>query len=94
MNTEDQLRRIGDKLQRLVKEFAQLQKENERLKGELHAANQKGELHAKNTEVLKQQVSILKLNTAEMSDADKKEFEKKINVYLKEIDRCIDLLGQ
>jgi len=29
-----------------------------------------------------------------MSEADKKEFEKKINAYLKEIDRCIALLSE
>ena len=29
-----------------------------------------------------------------MSEADKKEFEKRINSYLKEIDRCIAMLSQ
>ena len=29
-----------------------------------------------------------------MNDTDKKELEKKINSYLKEIDRCIALLGE
>jgi hypothetical protein len=29
-----------------------------------------------------------------MSEADKKEFEKRINGYIKEIDRCIALLGE
>jgi hypothetical protein len=43
---------------------------------------------------LRQQVSILKLNAGGMNDRDKKEIEKKINSYLKEIDRCIALLGE
>ncbi len=43
---------------------------------------------------LKQQVSVLKLSAGEMSEADKKEFEKRINGYLKEIDRCIAMLGE
>jgi len=29
-----------------------------------------------------------------LNDADKKELEKKLNTYLKEIDRCIALLGE
>jgi hypothetical protein len=29
-----------------------------------------------------------------MSETDKKEFEKKINSYVKEIDRCIAMLSQ
>lgn len=94
MNTEQQLKRITGKLQQLIKEFNSLQKENERLNGELQAANQKAETHARNAEELKQQVSVLKLSAGEMGEADKKEFEKKINGYLKEIDRCIALLGQ
>jgi hypothetical protein len=43
---------------------------------------------------LEQQVSILKFAAGEMSEKDKKEFEKKINLYLKEIDKCIAFLGQ
>ena len=43
---------------------------------------------------LRQQVSILKASAGNMSEADKKEFEKRINSYLKEIDKCIALLGE
>jgi len=43
---------------------------------------------------LKQQVNVLRLTAGEMNDADKKELEKKLNTYLKEIDRCIALLGE
>lgn len=92
--TEQHLKRITDKLQVLVKNHAMLQKENEKLKEELHAVEQKASSQQKNAEELKQQVGILKLSAGEMNEADKKEFEKKINVYLKEIDRCIALLGE
>ena len=92
-NTEQHLKRIQDKLQQLLKQYAALQKENSRLIQELASAQQKIEAYQKNTDELKQQVSVLKLSTGEMSEADKKEFEKRINGYLKEIDRCIALLG-
>lgn len=93
-NTEQHLKRIQDKLQQLLKQYAALQKENSRLIQELASAQQKISAYQKNTDELKQQVSVLKLSTGEMSEADKKEFEKRINGYLKEIDRCITLLGE
>ena len=43
---------------------------------------------------LKQQIAVLKYSNGDMSEADKKEFEKKINLYVKEIDRCIVMLSQ
>jgi chromosome segregation ATPase len=93
-NTEQHLKRIQDKLQQLLKQYAALQKENSRLIQELASAQQKIAAFQINTDELKQQVSVLKLSTGEMSEADKKEFEKRINGYLKEIDRCIALLGE
>ncbi len=92
--TEQHLKRIQDKLQLLLKQHAALQKENSKLKEELDAAKQKTVQHQISTDELKQQISILKVSAGDMSEADKKEFEKRINGYLKEIDRCITMLGQ
>ena len=93
-NTELHLKRIQDKLQLLLKQFTVLQKENSRLKDEIHSAQEKLNGQQKNVDELKQQVSVLKLSAGEMSEGDKKEFEKRINGYLKEIDRCIAMLGE
>lgn len=93
-NTEQHLKRIQDKLQQLLKQYAAVQKENSRLKDELLSAQEKISGQQKNVDELKQQVSILKVSAGEMNEADKKEFEKRINGYLKEIDRCIALLGE
>ena len=93
-NTEQHLKRIQDKLQQLLKQHAALQKENSKLKEELGSAQQKITAQQKNADELKQQVSILKVSAGDISEADKKEFEKRINGYLKEIDRCITMLGQ
>jgi chromosome segregation ATPase len=93
-NTEQHLKRIHDKLQQLLKQYATIQKENNHLKKELNSARQKIGEQQKSGEELKQQLSILKLSTGEMNEADKKEFEKRINGYLKEIDRCIALLSE
>ena len=93
-NTEQHLKRIQDKLQQLLKQYTTVQKENNKLKEQLVSANQKTTAQQKNVDELKQQVSILKLNAGEMSETDKKEFEKRINSYVKEIDRCIALLSE
>jgi regulator of replication initiation timing len=92
--TEQHLKRIQDKLQQLLKKHAALQKENSKLKEELESAQLKITVQQQSAEDLKQKVSILKVSAGEMSEADIKEFEKRINGYLKEIDRCIALLGQ
>ena len=92
--TEQHLKRIQEKLQQLLKEHAAVIKENNKLKEELNSVRQKITVQQKSAEELKQQVSILKVSAGDMSEADKKEFEKRINGYLKEIDRCIALLGE
>jgi chromosome segregation ATPase len=92
--TEEQLKRIQDKLQQLLKQQASVRKENEKLKEELGMAREKLSLQQLYLDELRQQVSILKLNAGGMNERDKKEIEKKINSYLKEIDRCIALLGE
>ncbi|MBK8310130.1 MAG: hypothetical protein IPL04_03745 [Chitinophagaceae bacterium] len=93
-NTEQHLKRIQEKLQLLLKEHTAVVKENKLLKEELRKSEQKVTTQQKSVDELKQQVSILKVSTGEMSEADKKDFEKRINGYLKEIDRCISMLGQ
>ncbi|MBK6825411.1 MAG: hypothetical protein IPG86_00225 [Chitinophagaceae bacterium] len=92
--TAQQIKRIQDKLQQLLKAHAALQKENRRLKEELATATAKISGNQQQVEELKQQVSVLKVSAGSMNEADKKELEKRINGYLKEIDRCIALLGE
>lgn len=93
-NNTQHLKRIQEKLQQLLKNHAALQKENKSLKAELEKSVQQLNQQQKNIEELKQQVSILKLDAGNMTPTDKKEFEKKINTYIKEIDKCIALLSK
>lgn len=92
--TEVQLKRIHTKLQQLLKQHTALQKENSQLKEELNSVKKQVNAQDENTESLKQQIAVLKYSNGDMSEADKKEFEKKINLYVKEIDRCIVMLSQ
>lgn len=93
-STEQQLKRIQDKLRQLLKQHSAVQKENSKLRDELQQVRQKISAQQQTTDELRQQISILKMNAGEMKEADKKELEKRINAYLKEIDRCIALLGE
>ena len=91
---EIQLKRIQDKLQQVLKDYSGLQKENLRLKEELDKNRTQSFAHQQNIEDLKQQVDVLKITSGDWNEGDKKEFEKRINSYIKEIDRCITLLSE
>ena len=93
-DSEQHLKRIQEKLQLLLKQHATLQKENQALKTEMGLLkDQAGDFNTA-TEKLRQQVEILKYtNGAEMDQEERKQFEKKINGYVKEIDRCIAMLS-
>ena len=93
-DNEAQLKRIHSKLQQLLKQQIVLQKENLRLKDELEVAARTMTNQQDMIDGLKQQVNVLRYSSGEMSETDKKEFERKINFYVKEIDRCITMLSQ
>ena len=84
---ENKLKRIQDKLQLLLKQFASLQSENNRLKKELEKNTKNSFVYQQNIDDLKQQVAVLKITSGNWEETDKKDFEKRINAYIKEIDR-------
>lgn len=86
--------RVNNKLQQLLKQYLLLQRENEKLKELLKDLQTNRELEAEELSRLHQQVGILKTSVGQMTDPDKKAFEKQINQYIKEIDKCIGLLGE
>ena len=90
---EIQLKRIQEKLQLLLKQQADLQNENQRLKKELEKSTKHSLIYQQTIDDLKQQVTVLKITAGNWDDTDKKDFEKRINSYIKEIDRCIVFLS-
>ena len=94
MSVDQQFNSLNDKLQQLLKQYQRLQKENEKLKEELILAKNKELETEHKIEEIQQQVSIMKISSGDMSEKDKKEFEKKINQYIREIDKCISFLSQ
>ena len=94
MTVDIQFNTLNDKLQLLIRQHNRLQKENEKLKEELAEAKTMENGLKGRADELQQQISILKVAAGEMSDKDKKEFDRKIGQYIKEVDRCISFLSQ
>ena len=94
MTIDQQFTIINEKLQQLLKQYSRLQKENERLRYEVSDLKKKESLVAQKMEEMQEQITILKVASGELSEKDKKDFEKKINQYIREVDKCITFLSQ
>ena len=88
------IKRVHDKLQRLLKEQQQLRQENERLRQSLQETRSRLEQQQVELESWKQKAEISRYASGAMDEQEKKQFEKPINTYLREIDRCIALLSE
>ena len=91
---DDHIKRVTNKLQQLLKQYLLLQKENEKLAATIKEFQANKETAAAEIDRLRQQVSILQSSAGQMEAPDKKAFEKQINQYIKEIDKCISLLSE
>ncbi|HMI78814.1 MAG TPA: hypothetical protein VK484_08470 [Ferruginibacter sp.] len=91
---EKNIKRINDKLQLLLKKHQSLQKDNERQTILIEELKQAKEKANGQIVTLQEQVSVLKAVAGQMNEADKKEFEKNINQYIREIDKCIGILSE
>jgi chromosome segregation ATPase len=91
---EVKIKDIQTKLQQVLKKYAALEKENHRLEKELSKNNEQFVQQQQIIDTLKQQMEITKISAGNWNSQDKKEFEKRINSYIKEIDRCITLLSE
>jgi chromosome segregation ATPase len=94
MSVDQQFTTLYEKLQQVLRQYNRLEKDNDKLREELEASKKKEAATQGRVEELQQQVSILKLAAGEMSDKDKKTFERKLNQYVKEIDKTIAYLSK
>ncbi|GAC1530731.1 MAG: hypothetical protein NVS3B15_09740 [Sediminibacterium sp.] len=88
-----QIKNIQEKLQQLLKQQLLLQRENQQLKKELYKVTASSQEKEMVVRTLQQQVDALKLGAAAYSGEEKAAMEKRIDVYLKEIDKCLALLN-
>lgn len=92
MNANEKLEQIYKKLQHLLQQYHQLQKENKQLKEKLsHSEEQKNKLVTQLT-ATQQKLDAIQITNGQLEKAEKKDIEKRINQYIKDIDKCIDVL--
>ena len=91
--TNNRAKRIEQKLQLLLANHQQAQKEILRLQKE--NAGLKAELNTLDREIgsLEQQANAREMSGLTPDDQAKKNLEKKINNYLKDIEKCLALLS-
>jgi predicted RNase H-like nuclease (RuvC/YqgF family) len=94
MNVDQQFTAFYEKLQSLLRQYTRLERENDKLRAELEEWRTKEGLALAKVDELQQQISILKFAAGDMTDKDKKTFERKLNQYIKEIDRTIGYLSE
>ncbi len=87
------IKNIQEKLQQLLRNQQVLVKENQRLVKELEKSKQSLLEKEETVAMLRQQLDALKLGTTAQSPEEKALLEKRINGYLKEIDKCLALLN-
>ena len=91
---EIQLKRVHEKILLLLKQHQSLQKENERLKEDLRKMQVRGDLLTQDAEKFRHQADVLKLSGRGLEEPDKKMLEKRLNQYVREIDKCIALVQE
>ncbi|MEO6550757.1 MAG: hypothetical protein ABIN94_22325 [Ferruginibacter sp.] len=91
---EEHIKRINQKLQQLLKQYHALQKENEQAKASISELQLKRRNDLERISLLEQQAGILKSAAGQMGLEDKKLFEKTLDQYIREIDKCIVLLSE
>ena len=91
---EQNIKRINDKLFQLLKNYQLLQKDNKRQSELITTLQEAKEKDKQQITALQEKVSILKATTSKMNEADKKELEKNISRYIREIDKCIGILSE
>jgi hypothetical protein len=90
---EEHINLINSKLQLLLKKYSALQKENAILNNEIETFrnNEKDNLQKINS--LEIQAGILKASVGKLNEKEKSDFEKRINQYIKDLDKCMAMLN-
>jgi len=90
---EEYINAINTKLQVLLKKYAALQKENAILKNEIELCRQNEKEYLEKINSLEIQAGILKASSGKWNEKEKHDFEKRINQYIKDLDKCMAMLN-
>ncbi len=91
--SENQLKRIQDKFQLLAKQFQQLQKENEKFREEQLLFTTRIHQLGQELDRSRQETAVSRISGHTMDGSEKKDLEKRLSQYVREIDRCITILN-
>lgn len=94
IQTTEHIAKIGAKVARLIKAHQAVKGENERLKAELEKKSEAEATLKEQSRLLEQQLNLLKASSGQLDEQAKKDLQKQLNHYIKEIDRCIAMLGE
>ena len=89
----DHINQLNLKLQLLLKQYGAVSVENKNLKTKIKNLEEVVDRYKLELEKLQQEQLILKASLDIMNEAEKKKLEQKINSYVRNIDKCISLLG-
>ena len=85
---------LQNKLQLLLKNYVQLQKENIQLRKNIEKKETLLQVKSQQIQDFQQQVDSLKITKGGWVNEDKKMLQRRIDQYLKEIDICLASLNQ
>jgi hypothetical protein len=91
---EQQIKSIADKLQQVLQRYQALQKEKEQLVKDIRVLKERGSAQQQKIDELELKMAALKTATGQLDEADKKVVDKRLNLYIREIDRCIAMLSE
>ncbi len=89
-----QITQLQNKLQLLLKNYAVLQKENIHLKKNIEKKENLLQAKTQQIQDFQQQLDSLKITRGGWGEEDKKQLQRRIDQYLKEIDICLAGLNQ
>lgn len=92
--TAEHIARVGAKVARLIKAYRSVLKDNERLRDELEKKTAAENKLREQSKLMEQQLNMLKATSGQLDEQAKKDLQKQLNHYIKEIDRCITMLGE
>ena len=86
---QSQIVRIANKLKQLLKQQDHLRKENEKLRSAVSIKEQEIKSLRDSMGHMDEKLSVLKAASGKMEGKARQEFEKKINQYIRDIDKVI-----
>lgn len=91
---EEPIKNIEQKLKEVTRRYTALKKENLRLQAEMQRLNDIVAQKEEELQRLQHQTDVLKSGIQNWQPEQRKLFVKRIDTYLKEIDKCIALLNE